>query len=401
MKPLSQLVRPNILALQPYSTARDEYAGGGIGVWLDANESPYDNGVNRYPDPHQRELKAQLAALKGVRSGQIFLGNGSDEAIDLAFRIFCEPGRDNAVSIAPTYGMYRVAAQTNGVELREVPLGADFSLPVEALLAAADGRTKLLWLCSPNNPTGNAFPDREIEELLRRFDGVVVLDEAYIDFAEGQGFLPRIDEFPNLIVLQTLSKAWGMAGLRLGLAFASERIAALFGQVKYPYNINTLTQQTAAECLRRDIAAQIAQIREERGRLAAALAGCGCIERVYPSQANFLLVKTADPDRLYGELIAARDARAACVSPWGLPPKTGACWKPSKTSDHEKSTQKSTVHRPRRHADRRAARGYAGGQPRQAGIRARSHFGAQSPPGTRFRAGDGHQSGRTGNRLLS
>ena len=205
MKPLSQLVRPNILALQPYSTARDEYAGGGIGVWLDANESPYDNGVNRYPDPHQRELKAQLAALKGVRSGQIFLGNGSDEAIDLAFRIFCEPGRDTAVSIAPTYGMYRVAAQTNGVELREVPLGADFSLPVEALLAAADGRTKLLWLCSPNNPTGNAFPDREIEELLRRFDGVVVLDEAYIDFAEGRGFLPRLDEFPNLIVLQTLS----------------------------------------------------------------------------------------------------------------------------------------------------------------------------------------------------
>ena len=201
--------------------------------------------------------------------------------------------------------MYRVAAQTNDVELREVPLGADFSLPVEALLAAADGRTKLLWLCSPNNPTGNAFPDREIEELLRRFDGVVVLDEAYIDFAEGRGFLPRLDEFPNLIVLQTLSKAWGMAGLRLGLAFASERIAALFGQVKYPYNINTLTQQTAAECLRRDIAAQIAQIREERGRLAAALAGCGCIERVYPSQANFLLVKTADPDRLYGELIAA------------------------------------------------------------------------------------------------
>ncbi len=305
MKPLAQLVRPNILALQPYSTARDEYAGGGIGVWLDANESPYDNGVNRYPDPHQRELKAQLAALKGVRSGQIFLGNGSDEAIDLAFRIFCEPGRDNAVSIAPTYGMYRVAAQTNDVELREVPLGADFSLPVEALLAAADGRTKLLWLCSPNNPTGNAFPDREIEELLRRFDGVVVLDEAYIDFAEGRGFLPRLDEFPNLIVLQTLSKAWGMAGLRLGLAFASERIAALFGQVKYPYNINTLTQQTAAECLHRNIAAQVAQIREERGRLAAALAGCGCIERVYPSQANFLLVKTADPDRLYGELIAA------------------------------------------------------------------------------------------------
>ena len=305
MKPLEELVRPNIRALKPYSTARDEFSGGEITTWLDANENPYDNGVNRYPDPHQKLLKQKIAALKGVREEQVFIGNGSDEAIDLCYRIFCRPGVDNAVSIAPTYGMYRVAADINDIEMREVPLGEEFSLPVEALLAAADERTKLLWLCSPNNPTGNAFPDREIEELLRRFDGVVVLDEAYIDFAEGQGFLPRIDEFPNLIVLQTLSKAWGMAGLRLGLAFASERIAALFGQVKYPYNINTLTQQTAAECLRRDIAAQIAQIREERGRLAAALAGCGCIERVYPSQANFLLVKTADPDRLYGELIAA------------------------------------------------------------------------------------------------
>ena len=305
MRPLAELVRPNIRTLAPYSTARDEYGGQRIDVWLDANESPYDNGVNRYPDPRQQRLRELLAARKGIATDRIFIGSGSDEAIDLAYRIFCRPGIDNAVSIAPTYGMYRVAAAVNDVELREVPLGNDFSLPVERLLAAADERSKLLWLCSPNNPTGNAFPDREIEELLRRFDGVVVLDEAYIDFAEGRGFLPRIDEFPNLIVLQTLSKAWGMAGLRLGLAFASERIAALFGQVKYPYNINTLTQQTAAECLRRDIAAQVAQIREERGRLAAALAGCGCIERVYPSQANFLLVKTADPDRLYGELIAA------------------------------------------------------------------------------------------------
>lgn len=305
MRPLAELIRPNIRTLAPYSTARDEYGGQRIDVWLDANESPYDNGVNRYPDPRQQRLREMLAARKGIAADRIFIGSGSDEAIDLAYRIFCRPGIDNAVSIAPTYGMYRVAAAVNDVELREVPLGDDFSLPVERLLAAADERSKLLWLCSPNNPTGNAFPDREIEELLRRFDGVVVLDEAYIDFAEGRGFLPRIDEFPNLIVLQTLSKAWGMAGLRLGLAFASERIAALFGQVKYPYNINTLTQQTAAECLRRNIAAQIAQIREERGRLAAALAGCGCIERVYPSQANFLLVKTADPDRLYGELIAA------------------------------------------------------------------------------------------------
>lgn len=305
MKPLSQLVRPNILALQPYSTARDEYQGGEIEVWLDANESPYDNGVNRYPDPHQRGLKKQLAALKGVRPEQVFIGNGSDEAIDLAFRIFCEPGRDNAVSIAPTYGMYRVAAQTNDVEMREVPLGPDFSLPVEALLAAADDRTKLLWLCSPNNPTGNAFPEREIEQLLRRFEGMVLLDEAYIDFAEGRGFLPRLGEFPNLVVLQTLSKAWGMAGLRLGLAYASEEVAALYGRVKYPYNINTLTQQAVAESLRRDISAEIAEIRSERERLAQALAAKACIERIYESQANFLLVKTADPDRLYRELLAA------------------------------------------------------------------------------------------------
>ena len=305
MRPLEELVRPNIRTLKPYSTARDEFSGGEITTWLDANENPYDNGVNRYPDPHQKLLKQKIAALKGVREEQVFIGNGSDEAIDLCYRIFCRPGVDNAVSIAPTYGMYRVAADINDVEMREVPLGADFSLPTDALLAAADERTRLLWLCSPNNPTGNAFPAAGIERLLREFDGMVVLDEAYIDFAEGRGFLPRLDEFPNLIVLQTLSKAWGMAGLRLGLAFASERIAALFGQVKYPYNINTLTQQTAAECLRRNIAAQVAQIREERRRLAAALAGCGCIERVYPSQANFLLVKTADPDRLYGELIAA------------------------------------------------------------------------------------------------
>ena len=305
MKPLSQLVRPNILALQPYSTARDEYQGGEIEVWLDANESPYDNGVNRYPDPHQRELKKQLAVLKGVRPEQVFIGNGSDEAIDLAFRIFCEPGRDNAVSIAPTYGMYRVAAQTNNVEMREVPLGPDFSLPVEALLAAADDRTKLLWLCSPNNPTGNAFPEREIEQLLRRFEGMVLLDEAYIDFAEGRGFLPRLGEFPNLIVLQTLSKAWGMAGLRLGLAYASEEVAALYGRVKYPYNINTLTQQAVAETLRRNISAEIAEIRSERERLAQALAAGACIERIYESQANFLLVKTAAPDRLYRELLAA------------------------------------------------------------------------------------------------
>lgn len=305
MRPLAELVRPNIRTLAPYSTARDEYGGQRIDVWLDANESPYDNGVNRYPDPRQQRLRELLAARKGIATDRIFIGSGSDEAIDLAYRIFCRPGIDNAVSIAPTYGMYRVAAAVNDVELREVPLGNDFSLPVERLLAAADERSKLLWLCSPNNPTGNAFPAREIESLLRRFDGIVVLDEAYIDFADGGGFLPRLGEFPNLIVLQTLSKAWGMAGLRLGLAFASEEIAGLFGRVKYPYNINTLTQRAVAESLRRDISAQVAAIRAERSRLAAALAACPCIGQVYPSEGNFLLVKTAAPDPLYRELVAA------------------------------------------------------------------------------------------------
>ena len=311
MKPLSQLVRPNILALHPYSTARDEYAGGGIDVWLDANESPYDNGVNRYPDPHQRALKALIAELKDVDAGRIFLGNGSDEAIDLAFRIFCRPGLDNAVSIAPTYGMYRVAAATNDVQMREVPLGAGYSLPVGALLAAADERTKLIWLCSPNNPTGNAFPAQEIESLLRRFDGIVVLDEAYIDFADGGGFLPRLGEFPNLIVLQTLSKAWGMAGLRLGLAFAQEEIVETLSRVKYPYNINVITQRAVLERLETSIDGQVAEIVSERERVAEALRTLPAVRKIYPSQANFLLARFDDPrgvyERLIGEGIIVRD----------------------------------------------------------------------------------------------
>ena len=305
MRPLAELVRPNIRTLAPYSTARDEYGGQRIDVWLDANESPYDNGVNRYPDPRQQRLREVLAARKGIAADRIFIGSGSDEAIDLAYRIFCRPGIDNAVSIAPTYGMYRVAADTNDVEMREVALGDDFALPTDALLAAADERTKLLWICSPNNPTGNAFPAREIERLLREFPGMVLLDEAYIDFASKPGFLSRLDEFPNLIILQTLSKAWGMAGLRLGLAFAAEPVAELFARVKYPYNINGPTQREVLERLTQPITAQIAELRRERLRTARALAGCRAIERVYPSEANFLLVRTAAPDRLYEALIRA------------------------------------------------------------------------------------------------
>lgn len=311
MRPLAELVRPNIRTLAPYSTARDEYGGQRIDVWLDANESPYDNGVNRYPDPRQQRLREVLAARKGVATDRIFIGSGSDEAIDLAYRIFCRPGIDNAVSIAPTYGMYRVAAAVNDVELREVPLGDDFSLPVERLLAAADERSKLLWLCSPNNPTGNAFPAQEIESLLRRFDGIVVLDEAYIDFADGGGFLPRLGEFPNLIVLQTLSKAWGMAGLRFGLAFAQEEIVETLSRVKYPYNINVITQRAVLERLETSIDGQVAEIVSERERVAEALRTLPAVRKIYPSQANFLLARFDDPrgvyERLIGEGIIVRD----------------------------------------------------------------------------------------------
>ena len=261
----------------------------------------------RYPQAGNPRLVKAIAAHHGVSPSRVIVGDGSDEVIDLLFRICVEPGVNNAVAFMPCFGIYTTQAALCGVELRQTPVNADFSFPWDNLLKLVDDKTSLVFVTTPDNPSGYTPPVAELETLAKALPDtcLLVLDEAYIDFADGGGFLPRLGEFPNLIVLQTLSKAWGMAGLRLGLAFASERIAALFGQVKYPYNINTLTQQTAAECLRRDIAAQVAQIREERGRLAAALAGCGCIERVYPSQANFLLVKTADPDRLYGELIAA------------------------------------------------------------------------------------------------
>ena len=220
MKRIEALVRPNIRALCPYSTARDEYQGP-VGIFLDANESPYPTGWNRYPDPRQKALKAKLSALKGVPAECIFLGNGSDEAIDLMFRIFCVPGVDNAVAIEPSYGMYTVAAATNDIAMRGIPLGPDFSLPSRALLDAADEHTKLLFLCSPNNPSGNAFPTAELEALIRRFPGIVVLDEAYADFSAKGSLRGRLAEFPNLVIFQTLSKAYGLAGLRLGMAFAS------------------------------------------------------------------------------------------------------------------------------------------------------------------------------------
>ena len=298
------LVRPNIAALKPYSTARDEYKGS-IGIYLDANENPFDNGYNRYPSTALKEqVRSAIAQKKGVNPARLFLGNGSDEAIDLLFRIFCRPGIDNIVSIAPTYGMYSVCAAINDIECREVMLGEDFSLPVEALLSATDMQSKLLFVCSPNNPTANAFPREQLISLLSRFPGIVVVDEAYIDFSSVPSMVELIDQYPNLIVLQTLSKAYGLAGLRMGLAFAEERIIRLFEQVKYPYNIGTDTLALALRLLATDITPQVQTLIAERERVAAALTELPYIEKVYPSDANFLLVKTARPRDLYDYLIA-------------------------------------------------------------------------------------------------
>lgn len=303
---IRKLVRENIRSLAPYSTARDDYQGGELGIFLDANESPYQNGYNRYPDPHQRTLKSIISAKKGVPAANIFIGNGSDEPIDLLYRIFCEPSRDNAISISPSYGMYRVAADINGVELREVSLNADFSLDCEAIFAACDSNSRLLFLCSPNNPTANLLDEMSVEYLISNFGGVVVVDEAYIDFADSCGFAPRLAEFENLVVLQTLSKAWGMAGLRLGLAFGSEYIVELMSRVKYPYNINVVTQHLVGELLQTPIDDKVTQIVEQRKRIESSIASASVVRRVYPSDANFLLIEVDDAPRVYQALIAER-----------------------------------------------------------------------------------------------
>ena len=299
------LARPNIRNLAPYSTARDECQVK-IGSFLDANENPFDNGYNRYPDPRQAELKALISRIKGISVKNMFIGNGSDEAIDLCFRVFCEPGVDNAVSIAPTYGMYQVAADINNVQMRQVPLGVDFSLPVEALLAACDADTKLMFVCSPNNPTGNAFPVGQILTLAEKFDGMLVVDEAYIDFSSEKSLMEYLADYPNLIVLQTLSKAYGMAALRLGLAFGDKRTMAMFANVKYPYNISLAGMEKAMGLLRRDVTSEVGLIKSERARMVEALAGLPRVKKVWPSDANFLLVQVDDARGLYEELLDAQ-----------------------------------------------------------------------------------------------
>jgi len=301
---LEQLVRPNIRTLSPYSTARDECQGT-PDIFLDANESPFPGiGYNRYPDPRQKALKARVSELKGLPVENIFLGNGSDEAIDLMFRIFCTPGQDNAVAIVPSYGMYAVAADINDVQMRGVALGPDFSLPVEELLKVADERTKLLFLCSPNNPSGNAFEAAQILELVDRFPGIVVLDEAYSDFSSKGSLRYQIAQRPNLVILQTFSKAYGMAGLRIGMAFANAYIIDLMNRVKYPYNISQATLDAAVKALDEPVLARVAQIVVQRSRLSSALLRFPFVKKVWPSDANFLLVQVSDPDRLYQHLLA-------------------------------------------------------------------------------------------------
>lgn len=302
MPEIKDLVRENIQALAPYSTARDDYDGP-VGIQLDANENPFENGYNRYPDPHQKELKKLIARIKGVTPESVFIGNGSDEAIDLVYRVFCEPGRDNAVAITPTYSMYRVAAAVNDVEFREVPLSEHFGFNASGLLEAADDRTKLAFLCSPNNPTGNLLDPDEVERFVRAFEGITVLDEAYIDFAPESSFLPRLAEFPRLVILQTLSKAWGLAGLRLGLAFASPEIVGYLSNVKYPYNINCVTQEIVARHLTKGPEEAVRRLVKERSRLLELLPTLPVVREVYPTDANFVLVQVDDPGEVYRRLV--------------------------------------------------------------------------------------------------
>lgn len=300
---LQQLVRPNIWSLKPYTCARNEYTGEAR-AWLDANENSRIDGYNRYPDPLQTEVKKRLAALRGVSADRIFLGVGSDECIDIAYRVFCRPGVDNVVAIDPTYGMYEVCADINDVEYRPVSLGEGYSLDVDALLAATDANTKIIWICSPNNPTGNAFPLEQLKEVCSRFDGITVIDEAYIDFSDKGSMVAMLDEFPRLIVMQTFSKAWASAAIRLGIAYASREIVDIYNKVKYPYNINELTQRQALSVLdnRQQVETTAAELVAARNALAAQLATIPAVKEIYPSDANFLLLKVDDADALYAFL---------------------------------------------------------------------------------------------------
>jgi histidinol-phosphate aminotransferase len=291
----------------PYSSARDEYTGSKA-VFLDANENPFNTPYNRYPDPHQAALKEKIAQLKDLDPARIFIGNGSDEAIDVLFRIFCEPGTDNVVSIDPTYGMYQVSADINNIDVRKVPLTDSFDLDVPALRSACDDRTKMLFICSPNNPTANSFDPEAIVELAQQLNVMIVVDEAYIDFSRRESLKNRVKEVSNLVVLQTFSKAWALAGIRLGIAIAHPEVISYMTKVKYPYNVNMLTQQFALEVLdnRKQMHEWVEMILEERLQLERKLKQYRFVEEVYPSDANFLLVKVRKPKKIYNFLVGKK-----------------------------------------------------------------------------------------------
>jgi histidinol-phosphate aminotransferase len=301
---LNKLVRKNILALKPYSSARDEFKGEAE-VYLDANENPYPSGYNRYPDPLQWKVKELLSKQKGVKAEQIFLGNGSDEAIDLLIRVFCEPNQDSVMITEPTYGMYRVCANINAVAIQNVLLTRDYQLDTEGILKTVDASTKIIFLCSPNNPTGNLLKVEDIFKVLDHFSGLVVVDEAYIDFAGDVSLIKKLNNYPNLVILQTFSKAWGLAGLRLGMCFASEAIINLLNKVKYPYNVNIKTQELAIEALLKVDAKDkaVSEILAERAQLEAALKQISFVNKVYPSDGNFVLVAMKDAPAIYQKLM--------------------------------------------------------------------------------------------------
>ncbi len=301
---LSSFLRPNIAELQPYSSARDEYSGAEA-LFFDANENPFNTPYNRYPDPYQQELKKKIGTLKGIKPETIFLGNGSDEAIDLLFRAFCVPGKDNVVSIDPTYGMYQVAADINDVEVKRVLLTKEFELDAKALLNTTDENTKMIFICSPNNPTANCFIEQDMIKVIERFEGIVVIDEAYIDFAPEKSLLGKLENYPNLVILQTFSKAWGVAAIRLGMAYASKEIISVLSSIKYPYNVNLLTQEKALELLDNEKQKQawVEIILKEKKRLAIAFEKNPLIKKIYPSDANFLLIKVDNPTEIYNFMV--------------------------------------------------------------------------------------------------
>ncbi|UZH55025.1 histidinol-phosphate transaminase [Salinimicrobium tongyeongense] len=305
---LEKLVRPNVLKMKPYSSARDEYKTDGRKMtFLDANENPFENGVNRYPDPQQGKLKAVLASQKGVSASKILLGNGSDEVLDLIFRAFCRPQVDNVITLPPTYGMYKVLAGLNEIEDREVVLKSNFQPDLAAILEQVDEHTKIIFLCSPNNPTGNSFSEASVEKILKNFNGLVVIDEAYIDFSAEESWLQRLEGFPNLVITQTLSKAYGLAGIRLGICYASEEIINLLNKIKPPYNVNELTQQRALDRLSKpeEVNREVQLILQERELLQDNLSKMAFVKEIFPSDANFLLVRVEDATAKYRQLLEA------------------------------------------------------------------------------------------------